>query len=99
METRPPFEAAWREVAHPVVPIGLSPRRRLGDVRRVDHYLSPARAREASVRYDRVWVVDYHGVVSGLHITDRPPFDSHFRLTSDHRYPGQVRVQLYVRTR
>jgi mannosyltransferase len=99
METRPPFEAAWREVAHPVVPIGLSPRRRLGDVQRVDHYLSPARAREASLRYDRVWVVDYRGVVSGLHITDRPPFDSHFRLASDHRYAGQVRVQLYVRTR
>ena len=95
VESRTVFEAAWREVHHPVVPTALSPARPLGRVQRVDHFLTPGQVAARAPGYRRIWVVDVHDVLGGLHLVDRPPFTTRFHKADDQDFEGGIRVLRY----
>jgi hypothetical protein len=61
VQQRPPFEAAWREVATDATPIAISPPRPLAEVRRVDRPVALDRLAAATDGVDRVWVVENQG--------------------------------------
>jgi 4-amino-4-deoxy-L-arabinose transferase-like glycosyltransferase len=95
VESRTVFEAAWREVHHPVVPIALSPARPLGRVQRVDGFLTSRQIAVRASGQHRIWVVDVHGILDGLHLVDRPPFTTRFHKADDQDFEGGIRVLRY----
>lgn len=58
VQHRPPFEAAWNEVEHPIVPVAVSPPRPLAEVRRFDVPLPVAELAGAARDLDRLWLVE-----------------------------------------
>jgi mannosyltransferase len=95
LESRTVFEAAWREVHHPVVPTALSPARPLGAVQRVDHFQTGRQIAAGAPAYRRIWVVDVNDVLGDLHLVDRPPFTTAFHKAEDQQFQGGIRVLRY----
>ncbi len=93
---RAPFEAAWGELDPLTTPAEVSPRRPLGRVLRSDRYLKPAEIRSATLRYPRVWVVDYRDMYRG--VEDDPPLaESAFDLVRRWDLKGDITVRLFER--
>ncbi len=97
IESRAPFEAAWREVPHGASPTPVSPARPFGRVQRIDKYLTPAQLRAAVTKYQRVWIVDYKGFDELHRVLESPPFTSVFERTSSQTFPGDITLTLFTR--
>ena len=95
MQSRAPFEAAWREIHHRVTPRSIAPQRSLGSVQRVDIFPTSHEIIRKALRHHRVWVVDYKGVLSSEHIVDAPAFTSHFHEALSEEFNGPITVALY----
>lgn len=95
VESRTAFEAAWREVRHPLVPTALSPARPLGRAQREDTFLTPAQVAERARRYSRIWVVDIHGVIDDKHLVSRAHLTTSFHKAVDRTFEGGIRVLRY----
>lgn len=97
VQSRAPFEAAWREVAHGRTPTPVSPARPFGKAQRVDTYLTLAQLRAAVSSYSRIWVVDYAGFDKARHVLESAPFTTQFTRTAETDLPGDIRVVLFTR--
>lgn len=97
VQHRPPFEAAWRETAHDVVPVAVSPPRPLGEVRRIDHPLSLEALARAAQRHDRIWVVESQESRRDVAeaIAEEPRFHRSFRLRERWVVTGGIVLHLY----
>ncbi len=99
--SRPPFEAAWREVPHRHVPQAVSPRRPLGRVLRTDDDLSLQAIGTAADACTRLWVVEYE-VSSSAQVTPKlardAAFASRFREVAQRRFADDIVVTQFVRT-
>jgi hypothetical protein len=95
--SRPGFEAAWREVPHDIVPTSLSPMRPLGRVLRVDDHPTAQRLSARLAGHDRVWIVDYQGMLERPGPIRRSVLFGEFRRTSTTGYDGGISVALFTR--
>lgn len=97
--SRPPFEAAWREVPHGFGPTPISPARPLGRVLRSDDDLARTDVAMAAEGCARLWVVEYRvaGSVTAQ-LASEPAFAARFRRVSHHAFADDVEVTLFERT-
>lgn len=92
-KSRPPFEAAWREVPHSKAPIGVSPGRPLGRVLRHDQGLALPQIAAAARGCQRLWVVEY---VVDRPITDHLADESSFRKAFKRARVAEFRDSILV---
>lgn len=97
VQSRAPFEAAWREVDHARTPTPISPARPFGEVQRIDTYLTLDELRAQVARYPRIWVIDYANFDRPRGVLESPPFTTDFTRTSDRTFPGDINLTLFTR--
>jgi hypothetical protein len=64
-------------------------------VQRVDGFLTSRQIAVRASGQHRIWVVDVHGILDGLHLVDRPPFTTRFHKADDQDFEGGIRVLRY----
>lgn len=97
-QQRPPFEAAWAEVDHPVIPTVVSSPRPLGPVRRYDTPRSAAAMGRAAATHDRIWIIDGgSGGSAGREAILADPAFASFRVADYWLVPDDIEVVLYQR--
>jgi mannosyltransferase len=95
--SRPGFEAAWRETSHRRTPPAISPGRPLGEVLRTDDYLPASELSRRLARYDRVWLIDYQGMLGRSTAIMDSSFPTDFRRARTTTFDGAISVALYER--